>query len=39
MPTEEEKHKDCKNFENGHCTLKDIDVDPDGKACGSFENI
>jgi predicted DNA-binding protein (UPF0251 family) len=31
------KHKDCKNFRNRHCELKDKDVDPEAPACIQFE--
>lgn len=31
------KHKECKNFRDGHCVLNDVDVDPEDDACGSFE--
>ena len=33
---EERKHKNCINFENGICKLKDIEVEPEGKACSEF---
>ena len=30
-------HKECKNFRDGFCELKQIDVDPKGPSCVSFE--
>jgi len=30
-------HKDCKNFKDGRCLLKNKKVDPDGPICPSFE--
>ena len=31
------KHKHCKNYINGYCKLKNIVVDPEGKACRFFQ--
>jgi len=30
-------HKDCINFRDGWCHLKDKEVPPDGEACDQFE--
>ena len=32
------KHKECKHYSNGHCNLKNRDVEGSGPACGAFES-